>query len=564
MPGSPSLPMSQIIASDAPLLSPLTESAPWDALYAPSPDTFSQYYIPASPSSTGSNSPPPSARMLKMRMSPDSVSENEQLCLPTHQVFDFPELFNTPAETPAPQRQERLSISINPAAVAASIAAKRSASPAPSLTKKPRAVGERISSKDFVPPDVSGLSKREARLVKNRAAAFLSRQRKREEFETMEIRVAELEQENARLLALSQLTQTGTTLPVASDSELISEIETLKAQLAEAKERERQLSAQLISKAQTTTAAPVVKVEETEMQMPLSPSTRSSTPSPHKSGASLGLMVLLCALPTLLSMPMNSAVPKSFAIPDAPLPAVPPVFDFNNFVSNDYDWSRSTGSSLMDLDDLDMSSVLSSSVPAPSSTSTSRKLEFSTAGADLDTDNGLGNLDISFDTHPADNGKIRVRIHPSSSSSSRAASPGLSDSKSDFTSWHTESETSHHESPGLSSSLSSQSSLASLSSSSSSSLSPYLTPPSPKGDPFLGVGASSDYPMTYPNDPSDMMFGQMDDSLPGTRGDFGQDVSYGSEYSVGDSASAKRRVRIALKSLPAAGGEGGEWEVQLC
>ncbi|KAG8983398.1 hypothetical protein FRB90_006063, partial [Tulasnella sp. 427] len=43
-----------------------------------------------------------------------------------------------------------------------------------------------ISTKDFVPPDVSGLNKREARLVKNRAAAFLSRQRKREEFEGLE------------------------------------------------------------------------------------------------------------------------------------------------------------------------------------------------------------------------------------------------------------------------------------------------------------------------------------------------------------------------------------------
>lgn len=43
-----------------------------------------------------------------------------------------------------------------------------------------------ISTKDWVPPDVSGLNKREARLVKNRAAAFLSRQRKREEFEAME------------------------------------------------------------------------------------------------------------------------------------------------------------------------------------------------------------------------------------------------------------------------------------------------------------------------------------------------------------------------------------------
>lgn len=38
----------------------------------------------------------------------------------------------------------------------------------------------------FVPPDTSGLTKREARLVKNRAAAFLSRQRKREQFELLE------------------------------------------------------------------------------------------------------------------------------------------------------------------------------------------------------------------------------------------------------------------------------------------------------------------------------------------------------------------------------------------
>jgi len=55
----------------------------------------------------------------------------------------------------------------------------------PAPTK--RRGGTRISVADFVPPDVSGLSKREARLVKNRAAAFLSRQRKREEFEQMEV-----------------------------------------------------------------------------------------------------------------------------------------------------------------------------------------------------------------------------------------------------------------------------------------------------------------------------------------------------------------------------------------
>ncbi|KAG5651623.1 hypothetical protein H0H81_008000 [Sphagnurus paluster] len=550
---SPSLAMSQIL--DAPLLSPLAEVAPWDeSLYSTTTSDYSHYFIPASPSSSTSDSPISTSKMLKMRMSPDSAAkaEQQQLCLPTHQVFDFPER-PSPAAAGSPQPQERLSISINPAAIAASVAAmKRSASPAPSLSKKPRSSGERISSKDFVPPDVSGLSKREARLVKNRAAAFLSRQRKREEFECMEIRVAELEQENARLLAL---TQNGASAPNASStSELVSEIESLKAQLEAAKERERQLAAQLLCKAETVAppSTPAIKVEETaDPQLPLSPPTRSA-PSPHKSGASLGLMVLLCALPTLLSMPMHSALPKSFALPDAPLPAAPATFDFNSIMPGDYDWSRTLGNSMMDLNDIDMSPSFS---PAP----TSRKLEFATSGASSEVDSGLGGLDISFDTLPADNGKIRVRIHPSSSASSRAASPGpstVSDSKSDIASWSPESE------PSLEASFSSQSFSSSLSLSSSPSLSSlssssssYLSPPSPGGDPFLGVGASSDYSMPYANEVSDM-FGQLDDSLSGI-GD------YGSEYSSGDS-TAKRRVRIALKSLPAAGGEGGEWEVQIC
>jgi len=51
--------------------------------------------------------------------------------------------------------------------------------------------------------------------------------------------------------------------------------------------------------------------------------------------------------------------------------------------------------------------------------------------------------------------------------------------------------------------------------------------------------------------------------------DYGQssDLSafgLGSEYNIPDSTGKKRRVRIALKSMPAAGGEGGEWEVQIC
>lgn len=191
---SPSLPMSHIIANDAPLLSPVTDS--WDnhlPMYSPSAEhlNFGYYNIPPSPQTSvgsgSSDSPVPTARMLKMRMSPDSMSDSDGLCLPTHQLFDFPQssvMPTPPSPRPSSPKQPRLSICINP-----SLPAKRSASPTPSLPKKTRTVGERINSKDFIPPDVSGLSKREARLVKNRAAAFLSRQRKREEFECMEVYV---------------------------------------------------------------------------------------------------------------------------------------------------------------------------------------------------------------------------------------------------------------------------------------------------------------------------------------------------------------------------------------
>lgn len=68
--------------------------------------------------------------------------------------------------------------------------AAATASGAPPAPKRQRAAPSGpISTKDWVPPDVTGLNKREARLVKNRAAAFLSRQRKREEFEQMEMYV---------------------------------------------------------------------------------------------------------------------------------------------------------------------------------------------------------------------------------------------------------------------------------------------------------------------------------------------------------------------------------------
>jgi hypothetical protein len=176
-----SLPMSQIIACDAPL-SPLGADHQWDVqqpLFSPLPELNYAYYLPSSPlvseGSFSSASPVPTSRMLKMSMSPDGA---EELCLPTHQVFDIPE----------DQLSCPSSLSASAVAAIASCGSKRSASPIPGTSRK-RSVGERIHSKDFIPPDVSGLSKREARLVKNRAAAFLSRQRKREEFECMEVYV---------------------------------------------------------------------------------------------------------------------------------------------------------------------------------------------------------------------------------------------------------------------------------------------------------------------------------------------------------------------------------------
>ena len=204
--------MSHIIAADALLTSPVSESlpVPWDrdpalaALYDPFALPFS-----ASPPSVMPGTLPDTRRVLKGRLSPDA-----EQCLPTHQVFDFvpgslaasPIQGSSPASTPAsspqtePQSLPRQvgaqhtfsassSTSPTPSAGSVVVPAKRpSVGPAGcgSSTKKARS-GERVSTKDFVPPDVTGLSKREARLVKNRAAAFLSRQRKREEFETMEM-----------------------------------------------------------------------------------------------------------------------------------------------------------------------------------------------------------------------------------------------------------------------------------------------------------------------------------------------------------------------------------------
>ncbi|KAJ2928631.1 hypothetical protein H1R20_g8490, partial [Candolleomyces eurysporus] len=339
----------------------------------------------------------------------------------------------------------------------------------------------------------------------------------------MEVRVAELEQENARLLAL---TQSGSQPQSASDPALLSEVEQLRAQLAAAEERERELAAKLVS---TSFVKEVpVKVEASESYVPpASPSSRSlSVPSANKTAASLGLMVLLCALPSLLSsVQMQTSSQTSFSVP-TPFPSAAAKYDFSNIVPSDFDWTRS---SLMNMDAEDMGR-------ASPSASLSKKLEF--ADVDMTELGDLNGLDISFDTSSTDNGKIRVRIHPSSSASSRAASPGASSQSSRYETaasspmdmWSTDSESTFR---------------SSFSSQGSPSI-PSLSPSS--SDPFLGDFSMPD--MSY----------RMNDLDDGPLSEFG----LSSEYHVPDSTGGKRRVRIALKNPPSSNTEGGEWEVEIC
>jgi hypothetical protein len=63
----------------------------------------------------------------------------------------------------------------------------------------------------------------------------------------------------------------------------------------------------------------------------------------------------------------------------------------------------------------------------------------------------------------------------------------------------------------------------------------------------------------------DAAAGSMSGKLLEAEAPFGLGGSGGEYYVSPDGAQGeKRRVRIALKSMPQAGGEGGEWEVQIC
>jgi len=257
--------------------------------------------------------------------------------------------------------------------------------------------GERITTKDFVPPDVSGLSKREARLLKNRAAAFLSRQRKREEFEAMEIRVKELEEENSRLHTLAD--------KGSKCDDFLSTLEQLRMRLSVAEKRERELTVELANR---TAANLAVKTESHDSN--LSPISCSSYGAIGQSSIiSIMRESLLSSLPSLLSLPPQTSLPITFSIPLTDSSSTRPDSKDNNRARYGY---GGVG-------------YHSNSADVESSRKMGISGEF-TEGRQFDMDgyHCLGSFAISFDASLGEDGQSTVRVHVSEKISKAALHGG--------------------------------------------------------------------------------------------------------------------------------------------
>ena len=241
------------------------------------------------------------------------------------------------------------------------------------------------------------------------------------------------------------------------------------------------------------------------------------------------------------------------------------------FLPSDYDWSHPSSNSGsgdgsfmdLDVDPHTHSPDTFSSGPTPS-TSTKR-LEFTGIDADERGLEGLGDLDISFDTDTLDDGKIRVRIHPSSSASaSRTNSRGVTPEGEDRMSVSSSTSSPRTSIKGLGAS-------PSLSALTTASSDPFLgITPSPEDDlsEFMNIPSfRSDGPLDFKYLSSSGSGSSLDSFSSLLQGkDLGQFWYSSPDHSTSANGGngGKRRVRIALKSPPQAGGEGGEWEVQIC
>lgn len=388
-------------------------------------------------------------------------------------------------------------------------------------SKRPRTGGERITTKDFVPPDVSGLSKREARLVKNRAAAFLSRQRKREEFEAMEIRVKELEEDNVRLQAAAKRGH--------AYDDLLLEVEQLRTRLSASEQKGRELKAELSRKSISDVH---VKTENYEHSLtPVSPSASLPLHPHQRSGASLGLMqVLLCTLPSLLSMSTRS-LPTTYFFPLTDPSVLHPScnFDYSSIIPSDFEWApHPEGGAVMNLGFGDIGKLSSSA-----GCSSPRKIEIHSEAI-----RALGGFEISFDASPVNDGKIQVRIHPSQShhirDSQHASPPSMP-------MWFESAPNNYG--PSFSAALTFTASSTPVSSfvplTSDFDLDPFLGGVHDSGMPYGSGGPGFGH---HPSDTFEHIPGFMN----GARSDF-----------------SKHRARVTMRNMPAVGME-GEWEVPAC
>ena len=257
--------------------------------------------------------------------------------------------------------------------------------------------------------------------------------------------------------------------------------------------------------------------------------------------------VLLCALPSLLSQPSanpRSTLPTSQSFLDTIQWDAPSVFPTTASASDDMpSWeldfpgsssTLNTGNAGMAMD-VDYGNIRNGD-EEPEWT----KLELGLEGNDLGG-LGLGALDVSFATSRTKDGKIRVRVHssPSSSVSERQMKSKDASSVDDLTD-------SALMAFSLPSPAQSSSPPASSPGSGMNPLSLSLVDTDPLG-PFLGAGSS-------PTGVFEL----------GSAFDFSGSGSTGTESVLdGSKTGERRRVRIALRSLPQQGGEGGEWEVEV-
>lgn len=372
-----------------------------------------------------------------------------------------------------------------------------------------------------------------------------------------------MEQENARLLSMTQQypsssssrspspVQPSSKHPKTNPAEPSDpELSNLRGLLAESRARAAELEKQLERLRSNAASSPCPSSESgSEVGSPARGAIqikRETAPPeliPRRTSASLFGVVLLCALPSLLSLPAPIVPHAASRFSFTPGPGS--VNHQPHGAESLLDWPG------MDIDDDASGSRRKVNLPLSFLNGQNDLLQqnfMNGGGPDLsllppippDFEAGSeAEFDVSFMASPNE-GKIRVRIERPSSpppSSSSIPVPASSSSSSGST-------TSGRICPMAG----------------SSPISPTLDSPS-----FGHSSPSDGWDLDF-SAPDHAAQGFMWDSPsaapPGANVDlaiFASDVS-----ATSSSTSSRRRVRIALKSGPVAGAEGGEWEVEVC